>query len=72
MVKSYERAVALTKSLGNSLIINMYGYNGEGGYLQEPVVKPEVRNVKFEKTSTPAEALLKAKERVMSVINPLG
>ena len=72
MVKSYERAVALTKSLGNSLIINMYGYNGEAGYLQEPVVKPEVKNVKFEKTSTPAEALLKAKERVMSVINPLG
>jgi len=72
MVKSYERAVALAKSLGNSLIVNMYGYNGEGEYLQEPVVKPEVRNVKFEKTSTPAEALLKAKERVMSVINPLG
>jgi len=71
MVKSYERAVALAKSLGNSLIVNMYGYNGEGEYLQEPVVKPEVRNVKFEKTSTPAEALLKAKERVMSVINPL-
>jgi CRISPR-associated protein Csa2 len=71
MVKSYERAVALAKSLGNSLIVNMYGYNGEGEYLQEPVVKPEVRNVKFEKTSTPAEALSKAKERVMSVINPL-
>jgi CRISPR-associated protein Csa2 len=72
MVKSYERAVALAKSLGNSLIVNMYGYNGEAGYLQEPVVKPEVRNVKFEKTSTPAEALLKAKEKVMSIYNPLG
>jgi CRISPR-associated protein Csa2 len=72
MVKSYERAVALAKSLGNSLIVNMYGYNGEAGYLQEPVVKPEVKNVTFEKTSTPAEALSKAKEKVMSIINPLG
>jgi CRISPR-associated protein Csa2 len=72
MVKSYERAVALAKSLGNSLIVNMYGYNGEAGHLQEPVVKPEVKNVTFEKTSTPAEALSKAKEKVMSINKPLG
>ncbi|WP_448577120.1 DevR family CRISPR-associated autoregulator [Thermosphaera sp.] len=72
MVKSYERAVALAKSLGNNLIINLYGYNGEAGYLQEPVVKPEVKNVTFEKTATPAEALSKAKEKIMSINKPLG
>jgi len=72
MVKSYERAVALAKSLGNNLIINLYGYNGEAGYLQEPVVKPEVKNVTFEKTATPTEALSKAKEKIMSINKPLG
>lgn len=65
--KTYARAVAMAKVI-NNLLVNIYAYNGEG--LEEPGPEP-VKQVTFEKVSSPAEALAKAKEKVTNILAPI-
>lgn len=71
MAKTYERAVFIARALENKMVINMYAYNGETGYLEEPKVNTEIKNVTFEKAGSPAEALYRVKEKIMLINKPL-
>ncbi|MEM4579506.1 MAG: type I-A CRISPR-associated protein Cas7/Csa2, partial [Thermosphaera sp.] len=62
--KTYERAVAMSKII-NNLIVNIYAYNGEG--LEEPGGEP-VKQVTFDKASSPAEAFAKAKDKIINIL----
>ncbi|MEM1907512.1 MAG: type I-A CRISPR-associated protein Cas7/Csa2 [Thermosphaera sp.] len=62
--KTYERAVTMSKII-NNLIVNIYAYNGEG--LEEPGGEP-VKQVTFDKASSPAEAFAKAKDKIINIL----
>jgi len=66
--KTYERALALTKAIQEETI-NIYTYNGEG--LEEPTVIQDVKNVTYEKALSHTDALVKARDRLLKLIEIL-
>jgi len=66
--KTYERAVALTKAIQEETI-NIYVYNGEN--LEEPTVVPDTKNVTYEKASSHTDALIRAREKLIKIIEAL-
>lgn len=61
--KTYERAVSLTQAIHEETI-NIYVYNGEN--LEEPGLVQEVKNVTYEKTPSHTEALVRARNKLVS------
>jgi CRISPR-associated protein Csa2 len=66
--KTYERAVNITKAIQEKTI-NIYVYNGEN--LEEPQPVQEVKNVTYEKTTSHTEALVKARDKLIKIIEAL-
>lgn len=66
--ETYERAVALTKSIQEEFI-DMYVFADED--IEEPAVKPEVKNVTYSKHNTHTEALVEAKKRLIKLVEVL-
>ncbi|MCC6035265.1 MAG: type I-A CRISPR-associated protein Cas7/Csa2 [Desulfurococcaceae archaeon] len=66
--KTYERAVALTKALQEETI-NIYVYNGEN--LEEPIITSETMNVTYEKVTSHTDALIKARDKLVKIIEAL-
>jgi len=67
MKKTYERAVALSKILGNEIVVNLYAYNGEDA--PKPQVDQSIRNVTLEEASSHTEALAKVRKKVMDLVS---
>ena len=64
--KTYERAVALTRAI-NEETVNIYAYNGEG--LEEPAIASQKsERVTYETASTHTEALTRAKEKLVKIL----
>jgi CRISPR-associated protein Csa2 len=66
--KTYERAVNITKAIQEETI-NIYVYNGEN--LEEPQLIQEFKNVTYEKNTSHTEALLKARDKLIKIIEAL-
>lgn len=66
--ETYERAVALTKAIQEETI-NMYAYIGEE--VEEPTLRPDVKNVTYTKVSVHTEALTEAKNKVINILSAL-
>jgi CRISPR-associated protein Csa2 len=66
--KTYERAVNITKAIQEETI-NIYVYNGEN--LEEPQLVQESKNVTYEKNTSHTEALLKARDKLIKIIEAL-
>ncbi len=62
--ETYERAIALTSSIGN-MEISIYSYNGEGA--AEPSPRQDIRSVMYEKSSNHTDAMGKAKRRALEL-----
>jgi CRISPR-associated protein Csa2 len=66
--KTYERAVNITKAIQEETI-NIYVYNGEN--LEEPQLVQESKNVTYEKNTSHTEALVKARDKLIKIIEAL-
>jgi CRISPR-associated protein Csa2 len=66
--KTYERAVNITKAIQEETI-NIYAYNGEN--LEEPQLVQEFKNVTYEKTTSHTEALVRARDKLIKIIEVL-
>lgn len=66
--KTYERAVNITKAIQEGTI-NIYVYNGEN--LEEPQLVQEFKNVTYEKTTSHTEALVRARDKLIKIIEAL-
>jgi len=66
--RTYERAVALTKALQEETI-NIFVYNDEN--LEEPTIVPDVKNVTYEKALSHTDALIKARDKLVKIIEAL-
>jgi CRISPR-associated protein Csa2 len=66
--KTYERAVNITKAIQEETI-NIYVYNGEN--LEEPQLVQESKNVTYEKTTSHTEALVRARDKLVKIIEAL-
>jgi CRISPR-associated protein Csa2 len=68
--RSYDRAITLSKalngSLNGSMKIDLFAFNGEKGYLEEPQRAEESSSVSYSEVSSSAEAFSKAKEVIES------
>jgi len=67
MKKTYERAVALSRILGNEIVVNLYAYNGEDA--PKPQVDQSVKNVTLEEASSHTDALAKVRKKVMDLVS---
>jgi len=67
MKKTYERAVALSKILGNEIVVNLYAYNGEDA--PKPQIDQSIRNVTLEEASSHTDALAKVRKKVMDLVS---
>ncbi len=66
--KTYERAVNVTKAIQEETI-NIYAYNGEN--LEEPQLVQGVKNVTYEKAASHTEALVRARDKLVKIIEAL-
>ena len=66
--KTYERAVNITKAIQEETI-NIYAYNGEN--LEEPQLVQGVKNVTYEKVASHTEALVRARDKLVKIIEAL-
>jgi CRISPR-associated protein Csa2 len=66
--KTYERAVNLVKALQEETI-NIYVYNGEN--LEEPRLVEGVKGVTYEKAYSHTEAFIKARDKLLKIIEML-
>jgi CRISPR-associated protein Csa2 len=66
--KTYERAVNVTKAIQEETI-NIYAYNGEN--LEEPQLVQGVKNVTYEKVASHTEALVRARDKLVKVVEAL-
>ena len=65
-VKTYERAVALTRAIPEETI-NIFVYNGEN--LSKPEVKQDIKNVSYDDSAkSHTEALVKAREKLLKIM----
>jgi len=65
--RSYDRAITLSKALNGSMKIDLFAFNGEKGYLEEPQRATESTSVSYSEVSSSAEAFSKAKEVIKSL-----
>jgi CRISPR-associated protein Csa2 len=66
--RSYDRAFTLSKALNGSMKIDLFPFNGEKGYLEEPQRAAESTGVSYSEASSSAEAFSKAKEVIKSFL----
>jgi len=66
--RSYDRAFTLSKALNGSMKIDLFAFNGEKGYLEEPQRAAESTGVSYSEASSSAEAFSKAKEVIKSFL----
>ena len=66
--RSYDRAITLSKALNGSMKIDLFAFNAEKGYLEEPQRAAESTGVSYSEVSSSAEAFSKAKEVIKSFL----
>jgi CRISPR-associated protein Csa2 len=64
--RSYDRAFTLSKALNGSMKIDLFAFNAEKGYLEEPQRAEESSSVSYSEVRSSAEAFSKAKEVIKS------